>query len=102
VRTERITMTDEKILEVISKYQDQLAKMGIEPWEYPHIEPIRDEADVFEHCAAMLPKMRQFLLEGRREKVFRWLGFIQGCFWSLGIVDMESLKNDNRSDEGEG
>lgn len=95
-------MTDQKILEVISKYQDQLAKMGVGASEYSHIEPARDEADVLEHCAAMLPKMRKFVEEGRREKVFRWLGFIQGCFWGLGIIDMESLRNDNRSDEGEG
>ena len=49
-----------------------------------------------EHCYSMLDKMEKFIIEGRREKVFRWLGFIQGYLWSMDIYSLNDLKNHNR------
>ncbi|MDD2696684.1 MAG: hypothetical protein PHE52_00800 [Candidatus Pacebacteria bacterium] len=46
----------------------------------------------------MLDKMEGFLKEGRIEKAFRWLGFIQGCLWSTGEYTLEDLMNHNRPD----
>ena len=48
-----------------------------------------------DHLRTMIPKMRVFLAEGRREKLMRWLGFIQGALWQRG-VPLEELKNHNR------
>jgi len=56
--------------------------------------------EIFIHMLTMIPKMREFLKEGRREKTFRWLGFIQGVLWAKGVFNLEELKNHNRP-EGE-
>ena len=66
-------MLDEKILEVINKYE--------------HLHP---------ECVRMMPKIRQFLVEGRREKAFRWLGFMQGVLYMAGQFTIEELANHNR------
>jgi hypothetical protein len=31
-----------------------------------------------------------------REKVMRWLGFIQGVLWTQSIYPIDKLKGDNR------
>jgi hypothetical protein len=33
---------------------------------------------------------------GDREKAMRWLGFIQGGLWSLGVSTIDEMKNHNR------
>jgi len=43
--------------------------------------------------------MEDLLRAGKREKVFRWLGFVQGCLFSFGIRNLADLKNDGRPDE---
>jgi hypothetical protein len=79
-------VTDEKILNVIDRYERllQLAGSG-------GIEPTSQ----FDHIITMLPKMRVFLTEGRREKLMRWLGFIQGALWAEGVYTIEELSEHN-------
>jgi len=48
------------------------------------------------HCHGMLDKMEEFVKEGRIEKAFRWLGFVQGCLWLAGHYSLEDLMNHNR------
>ncbi len=78
-------MNGAKILEVVGIYDRRLSQYSVE------------RADVFEyvsgshftqcrhlrHCCAQI---REFVLAGRIEKAFRWLGFIQGVLWSQGVV----------------
>lgn len=44
------------------------------------------------HLASMPPRMRGLLASGRREKLMRWLGFMQGSLWALGVCDLDTLK----------
>ena len=44
----------------------------------------------------MLDKMEIFIKEGRMDKVYRWLGFIQGVLWSQRIYTLADLMNHNR------
>lgn len=71
-------MTDEKINEVLDKY----------------------EKDVIleDHLVLMISKIRKFLVEGRREKAMRWLGFIQRVLWAEDIYTIDELKEHNRTD----
>lgn len=39
---------------------------------------------------------RNHFREGRIEKAFRWLGFVQGCLWATGQYTLDELKNHNR------
>ena len=77
-------MTDEKIREVLKIYHKRLT-------EYPVYVGSRRE-----HLLNMIPQMYEFLEEGRREKVFRWLGFIQGGLWALGEYTIAEMKEHNR------
>jgi len=88
-------MDSEKVLEVIERYRKFFRGVNIHPDEFPDV----DELKVVLHCYAMLDKMEGFISEGRMEKTFRWLGFIQGCLWSLGIYSLEDLKNHNKPKE---
>lgn len=78
-------MTDDKILEVLHRYQKEITG-----------HPMRMFDDHFSHCAAMIPQMEEFLAEGRRDKVFRWLGFIQGVLYAKGVYTIEQLKDHSR------
>jgi len=55
-----------------------------------------DEKRAIAHLLYMLGEMERFLDEGRMEKFFRWLGFIQGVCWVLGYQNLEELKNLNK------
>lgn len=94
-------MTDKKILELLDGYERKLSEMrdhhpSGEKW-WGHRAVFRSEGtEKLEHTMEMIPKMRKFLEEGRREKVFRWLGFLQCVFWMLDIYTVEQLANHSR------
>lgn len=54
------------------------------------------------HCKTMLPKMEKMLDEGKLEKFFRWLGFMQGVLWVEKLYTLEELKDHNRPDSKSG
>lgn len=81
-------MTDDKIRYVLDLYERELI---------PRRNAIFD-ADSIRHLLEMIPRIRGFLTDGRHDKVFRWLGFMQGVLWHLGIYTLEELKTHNRED----
>jgi hypothetical protein len=40
--------------------------------------------------------------EGRIEKAMRWLGFVQGALWGMGLVTIECMKLVNKPEVGDG
>jgi hypothetical protein len=50
------------------------------------------------HASGMLDSIDSFMDEGRREKAFRWLGFVQGVLWVRGVYSIDQLKEHNRPD----
>ena len=76
-------MTPKKVLEVINLYHQRLAKMGIDKTDYPPDELLKNTEMGLAHCHGMLDKMVGFVHEERMDKVFRWLGFIQGVLWTI-------------------
>ena len=89
-------MDDKKILEVINTYRRVFKLMGVGKIDFPHDRILIDSNKAPAHCHGMLDQMEKFLREGRREKVFRWLGFVQGCLWSASIYTLDDLMNHNR------
>lgn len=51
------------------------------------------------HVAWAVEQCRLFVAEGRMEKAFRWLGFIQGALWYEGIYSIDELANQSRPTE---
>lgn len=45
-----------------------------------------------EHVVGMVPRALVLVDEGRREKVMRWLGFMQGALWHARIATLDELK----------
>ncbi len=91
-------MTPEKVREVIAAYRAAFEERGIDPFDYPHDEVLYATSCGLRHCRGMLDKMEVFITENRMDKVYRWLGFIQGVLWSQGFYTLKDLMNHNRKD----
>ena len=101
-------MTKEKVLEAIKGYRSRLHSKGLDSCDLPHDRYMNEEYGLFmgsevtmlglSHCLGMLDQMERFVVEDRMDKVFRWLGFVQGCLWMAGYYTLDELKNHNRPD----
>jgi len=94
-------MVAEKVIEAIETYRQLFIERKIGKIDYPHDDMLNGAELGLEHCHGMLDKMIDFVHEGRTEKVFRWLGFIQGVLWTNRVYTLTDLKNHNRPDNGE-
>ena len=89
-------MQEERVLEILNLYTEFFKEMGIKPSQYP-LDIMSDTKEkCLSHCYSMIPEMKIFLAEGKREKTFRWLGFIQGVLWSYKIYSIMGLMIHNR------
>ena len=88
-------MTEGRIREVLNIYRTYFEANGIPKTEVPHDSFPTFNDDCFAHLHAMLHQTECFLREGRLDKVFRWLGFIQGVLWIMGVYTVEELKEHN-------
>lgn len=97
-------MTKKNVLSVIARYERRFKRLSVPKKKFPHTKypkdpyfyPAESWREKLGHCYSMLEEMRGFIKQNRMGKVFRWLGFIQGVLWSLGIYNLESLKSHNR------
>ena len=89
-------MTADKVRETLAIYRKKFEEMGIPKSQSPHSSFPTSDKDFLAHCHGMLDEMEVFIQEGRMDKVFRWLGFIQGCLWRIGVYTIEEMKNHNR------
>lgn len=89
-------MTDEKNSSLIAQYRQHLEKLQAEAIEADYDARHPDRNIAINHLLSMLPKMESFIKEGRREKFFRWLGFLQGVLWSFGEFSLNELRGHNR------
>ncbi len=101
-------MTDKKINQVLDIYEKRVLSFdpqsialcipGIEDpgQRRAATEGVAIMAARFAHLHEMIGKIRKFLTESRREKAFRWLGFMQGVFYALGVYTIDELANHNR------
>jgi hypothetical protein len=81
-------MLNERCIRILKKYAKQLET---EEWAGP-------SSTALDHVAEMIPKAIEFFQERRREKGFRWLGFIQGVLWMEKIYTIQEMKDHNRPD----
>ena len=89
-------MNARKVREVLVIYRTKFEELGILLRKLPHNELLKTDNDYLAHCYGMLDEMEVFMQEGRMEKVFRWLGFIQGCLYTTGVYTLEEMQNHNR------
>jgi hypothetical protein len=89
----------EQILRLLDEYEQRFIASEIEPFEAPTDEVIFDVEEQLSHCYSMIPRMRELIKEDKIEKVMKWLGFLEGVFWSVGDCTLDDLNTDNRSPE---
>jgi len=82
-------MNNKKIIKVISIYDKKLEA-------YPPVQSEIEILPTFNHIRWMIKQIPQMLKDNRKEKAFRWLGFIQGVLCSEGIYTINDLKNHNK------
>ncbi len=93
-------MTPEKCQEVIDLYREKFRSREVPTVDYDH-DAHANTANPYRtlgHCNGMLDKMEVFIQEGRIDKVYRWLGFIQGVLWASGVYTLTELMGHNRKD----
>jgi len=91
-------MSKDKLYRVIQMYREWFERSEYVKCEFPknNLTYLSDRSKLLNHCYYMLGEMENFVDVNKLEKAFRWLGFIQGCFWSLGMCSIDDLKDDNR------
>ncbi len=89
-------MTLKKVATVIDFYQTIFRRLKVKPRKFPEDRAPKTASEVLSHLYAMTFEMKGFIKERRREKFMRWLGFMQGAFWTQKLFTLEELKNHNR------
>ncbi len=79
-------MTDQKLLEVIDRYELRL-------------DGVTGANEHVLHVAEMLPQMREMVAAQRREKLMRWLGWVQAVLVVHGLYSLEEVKGHNMPDD---
>lgn len=90
-------MDNEKVDEVLTKYAKDFEFGGYSAVRGATDELVRvrtSARDYVEHLHWMCKEAASWGPE-RIEKKMRWLGFIQGGLWALGIYTIDELKADN-------
>lgn len=81
-----MAMTTEKIREAFAACRALL----------PACVPPERGGPVYSHLVFMCEEGASYA-EHRREKAMRWLGFVQGTLWGLGISTIDEMKSMNRA-----
>lgn len=90
-------MEAERVRRVIALYKHTLIEKGIQKKEYTHGVLLSSGTDGLAHCLCMIDKFEGFIQEDRMDKVFRWLGFIQGMLCAERIFTIQELQLHNYS-----
>ncbi len=89
-------MTTDGILRIIALYRDRLKKAASARCPNDRLPDFEEAA---RHCKWMLGEMERHAAEWPEDKLNRWLGFVQGALWMLGVYTIDDLRNhviDNR------
>jgi hypothetical protein len=89
----RAGMTNDQVRKAVEVYKTEVR---IPAKKSATDEKPMDRLDALAHISWMCDQIPGFLAEGKDEKVNRWLGFIQGALWSLGIRTIDQMRDDNR------
>lgn len=93
-------MTPEKIKEALDACDEAIQDSSwgaVRPERFPVAHAYDEQRS---HLRWMIIETKKFVDEGRLDKAFRWLGFIQGACWSMNIMTIEQAKRMNMP-EGE-
>ena len=99
---EKNSMTDTQKINFIftcTMYKQKLKELGLKPMTIPHDKLMENGTLSLGHICGMLDKMIEFALDGKVDKAYRWLGFVQGVLWTNNIYSIDELKMHNTSEK---
>lgn len=89
-------------MSMLDLYCRTLSDRGYEPVAYPNVDECVSSSiisggkyDALNHALWMCREARKFITQNRREKVYRWIGMIQGILWLGGIFTISELRRHN-------
>jgi len=85
-----------KLTEVFLRYDALLQDAGVTARRHSRNLPAGSCAETLAHSRFMVQQSLEFIEQGRIEKAFRWLGFVQGVLWSQRLFTVEQLADHNK------
>lgn len=89
-------MTSEQVLAAAEKYEALVRRHVTEAKRFSLVGLLPSKQDCLAHVLYMVPGLREHLSSGKSEKAMRWLGFVQGVLWVVGLMSIDEMKDDNR------
>lgn len=90
-------MTKEQITKAAHRHDDQIRAHCGDNTPLPAPDPwAAGGTGRIAHLRWMLLSILAFVAEDRLDKANRWLGFVQGALWYLGISSIEESKQINK------
>jgi len=93
-------MTGEKLKSMFAIYRAELdmRKPLILPVQLDDEDTLKTVFNIssdrmYAYFKFMCDRAQKFVDDGRIEKAMRWLGFLQGTFWNLGLFTLDELKH---------
>jgi hypothetical protein len=99
--TEAEAVTDDKIREALDRYE----RVIVDRYDYPSSSGV---PPALAHALTMIPKMREMIVTTEsimdnsatpledaipvREKLMRWLGFLQGVLFAFGVYTIDEMR----------
>lgn len=87
-------MTSEQIETILDFYMSALTDLGFKSKNLGN-DPL-GSLEAFKHVLWMCQEAKKLVRTGEMEKVGRWLGFIQGVFWTRGLYTINEMREHNR------
>lgn len=92
-------MTSQCLKSVFRQYQDKLdERYPTKPKQQMTEDEMGDLSlkvsfdSIVGHCKFMCIEAWRLVDDGQVEKAMRWLGFLQGILWSIGLFTLSELK----------
>ncbi len=101
-------MTNEQTLALLERYKKKIKIIG----EHLAVEPTRADYDLtvpsaaspervaLSHALFMCSEIERLIGLNEISKANRWLGFVQGIFWAMGVYTINDMRKHNMPAEG--
>ena len=90
-------MNNNRILAVLEAYEKHFINKGAENIKADFDEIPTSHQETWNHLLSMIGEMKVFLKQNRREKLFRWLDFMQGVLWTTGEFTLNQFRRHNQA-----
>jgi hypothetical protein len=95
----RIWTAVDKTYAQIKQYLAGHEPIRIDPEEEINVRDLASRKAAYSHLMWMLDEIKSLAAKDEIEKSQRWLGFVQGASWILGLAKLSDLRAANRREE---